>query len=122
MHSTPSSSSSTCPTFTGLQRLITSRIPCADPREPRGDGFTDPEPRTSYEPNRTVDNPTITEQEIAATIQQLTSQVPELQERKNYLNDSGEVPEVESNYSGNFSNVPSQTNKDSKSAVYAELR
>ena len=59
-HSTLSTSSSTSPTLIGLQRLITSRIPCADPREPGGDGFTDPEPRTGYEPNRIVDNPTIT--------------------------------------------------------------
>ena len=32
------------------------------------------------------------------TIQSLTSQVQDLQERMNYLNDSGEFQEVESNY------------------------
>ena len=79
MHSTLSTSSSTSPTFTGLQRLITSRIPCADPLEPGGDGFTDPEPRTSCEPNRTVDNPTITEQEIAHSTEE--SQVTEIEDK-----------------------------------------
>ena len=29
--------------------------------KPRSDGFTDPEPRTGYEPNKTVDNPIVTE-------------------------------------------------------------
>ena len=42
------------------------------------------------------------------TIRRLTSQVQELQERMNYLNDSGEFHEVESNYSGKCSHVPSQ--------------
>ena len=42
------------------------------------------------------------------TIQRLTSQVQELQERMHYLNDSGEFHEVESNSSGKFSHVPSQ--------------
>ena len=41
------------------------------------------------------------------TIQRLTSQVQELQERMNYLNDSGDFHEVESNKSGHFSHVPS---------------
>ena len=59
IHSTLSTPSSTSP-------LITCSEPCADPREPRGDGFTDPEPRTGYEHRRIVDNPTITVQEIGA--------------------------------------------------------
>ena len=42
------------------------------------------------------------------TIQRLTSQVQELQERMNSLSDSREFHEVESNYSGTFSHVPSQ--------------
>ena len=42
------------------------------------------------------------------TIQTLTSQKQELQERVNCLRDSGEFQEVESNYSGKFSHVPSQ--------------
>ena len=42
------------------------------------------------------------------TIQRLTSQMQELQEQINYLNASGEFQEVESNYSGKFSHVPSQ--------------
>ena len=42
------------------------------------------------------------------TIQRLTSQVQELQERMNYLNDSGEYQEVESNFCGQFSHVSSQ--------------
>ncbi len=47
----------------GLPRLLTSRNPCADSREPRGDGYTDPEPRTAYEPNRIVVSQTINEQD-----------------------------------------------------------
>ena len=46
--------------------------------------------------------------ESHGTIQRLTSQVQELQERMNYLNDFGEFQEVESNYSGRLSHVPSQ--------------
>ena len=42
------------------------------------------------------------------TIQRLTSQVQEFQERMNYLNDSGEFHEVESKYSGTCSHVSSQ--------------
>ena len=42
------------------------------------------------------------------TTQRLTSQIQELQERVNYLNDSGEFQDIESNYSGQFSHVPSQ--------------
>ena len=45
-HRRPNTSSSTFSSVPGLQRLLTSRIPCADPREPRSDGYTDPEPRT----------------------------------------------------------------------------
>ena len=55
------------------------------------------------------------------TMQRLTSQVQELQERMSYLNDSGEFHVVESDKSGTFSHVPS-TSKESKSAIYAELR
>ena len=47
--------------------------------------------------------------ESHVTIQKLTSQLQEMQERVNYLNDSGEFREVESNYSGKFSHVPSQS-------------
>ena len=39
------------------------------------------------------------------TKQRLTSQIQELQERMNYLNGSGELHEVESNFVGNFSDV-----------------
>ena len=42
------------------------------------------------------------------TIQRLTSQIQELQERVNCMNDSGEFQDLASNYSGNFSHVPSQ--------------
>ena len=57
LHSTPStlfpfSLSSTSPSSTGSgSRLITSRIHCADSRDLRGDGFTDPEPRTACKRN-----------------------------------------------------------------------
>ena len=42
------------------------------------------------------------------TKQKLTSQIQELQERVNCMNDSGEFQDMESNYSGNISHVPSQ--------------
>ena len=42
------------------------------------------------------------------TIQRLTLQIQELQERVNCMNDSGEFPEVESNCSGRLSHVSSQ--------------
>ena len=45
-HRTTGTSSSTFLFVPGLQRLLTSRNPCADPRERGGDGFSDPEPRT----------------------------------------------------------------------------
>ena len=70
LHSTSSilssfSPSSTSPSSAGSgSRLITSRIHCADSRGRRGDGFTDPEPRTGYEPKRTVDNPFVKIPEI----------------------------------------------------------
>ena len=46
--------------------------------------------------------------ESHATIQELTSQIQELQERMNYMNDSGEYHDVEPICSGNFSHVPSR--------------
>ena len=56
---------SSSPSLTGSEsRLITSRIHCADSRGLGDDGFTDPEPRTGFEPNSTVDNKIVTEQEI----------------------------------------------------------
>ena len=42
----------------------------------RVDGFTDPEPRTGYEPKMIVDNPTTTEQEIAHSSEE--SQITEI--------------------------------------------
>ena len=44
-------------------KLLTFRTPCADSLEHGGDGYTDPEPRTGYKPNRIVDNQIINEQE-----------------------------------------------------------
>ena len=61
-HRTPSTSSSTFSSVPGLRRLLTSRNPCADPRERSGDGFSDLEPLTGYEPNKIVDNQIINEQ------------------------------------------------------------
>ena len=52
MHGAPSTSSSTFSSVQALQRLFTSSISCADRRERGGDGCSDPEPRTGYEPNR----------------------------------------------------------------------
>ena len=50
-HLSSLSLASTSPSFTGSgSRLITSRIHCADSRGLRGDGFTDPEPCTGYDP------------------------------------------------------------------------
>ena len=62
MHGTHSASSS----FSFVQGVLwlrTSRNPCADSRERQGDGCSDPEPLTGYEPNRIVDNQIITEQD-----------------------------------------------------------
>ena len=42
------------------------------------------------------------------TIQRLTSQMHEMQEQRNSMNDSGDFQEVESNHSGRLSYVPSQ--------------
>ena len=56
-----------------------SRIHCADSRNLRGDGFTDPEPRTGYETKRTVDNPIVTEQEIEHSTEE--SQIPEIEDK-----------------------------------------
>ena len=42
------------------------------------------------------------------TIQKLTCQLQKMQEQLNFVNDSGEFPEVESNQSGRLSYVPSQ--------------
>ena len=42
------------------------------------------------------------------TTQKLTSQLQEMQEQMNSINDSGEFQEVESNYSGRLSYVSSQ--------------
>ena len=62
-HRTRSTSSSTFSCVPGLQRLLTSRNPCADPRERGGGGYTCPEPLTGDEPNRIVHNQIIIEQE-----------------------------------------------------------
>ena len=43
-----------------------------------------------------------------ATIQELTSQIQELQEQINHMNDSREFQDVESICSGKLSHVPSQ--------------
>ena len=43
------------------------------------------------------------------TIQRLTSQLQEMQEQMNSMNDSGEFQEVESNHSGRLSYVSSQS-------------
>ena len=56
------------------------------------------------------------------TIQRLTSQVQELQERMNYLTDSGDFHEVESNYGGKFVTRSQSTSRDSKATLYAKLR
>ena len=48
IHGTLSTSSTPFSSVPGLQRLLTSRNPCADPREPGVDGYTDPEPRTCW--------------------------------------------------------------------------
>ena len=57
-----------------------------------------------------VDEPSVRKLRVShETISRLTSQDQESQERMIILNDSGELHEVESNCSGNFSHVPSQT-------------
>ena len=52
----------------------------------------------------------------------LSSKVQELQKSLYYLNDTGEFHEVEWNYGGKFSYVPSQPARISSPAIYAELR
>ena len=42
------------------------------------------------------------------TIQQLTSQLQQMQEQMNYINDSGDLQEMESNYGGRLSHISSQ--------------
>ena len=97
LHSTPTfltstSPSSTSPSLTGSgSRLITSRIHCTDSRGLRGDGFADPQPRTGYEPTRTVDNPTVTEQEIGHSTEE--SQIQEIEDKgKKFIFDPFSLP------------------------------
>ena len=59
-------------------------------RELRVDGFSVKKLRESHD-----------------TIQRLTSQIQELQEQVNCMNDSGDFQDVESNCSGQVSHVPS---------------
>ena len=47
--------------------------------------------------------------ESQATIQEITSQKQELQGRVNFMNDTGEYQDIESNYSGQFSRLPFET-------------
>ena len=54
------------------------------------------------------------------TIQKLPSQIQELQEKVNCMNDSGEFQDIKSNYSGKLSHVTSQTR--SKSSIYVKPR
>ena len=84
--------SSTSPSFTGSRsRVITSRIHCADSRGFGGDGFTNPEPRTGYEPKRTFDNPIVTEQEIEHSTEE--SQIPEIDDKsKEVIHDPFSLP------------------------------
>ena len=55
------------------------------------------------------------------TVQRLTSQIQELQERVNCMNDSGEFQEIESNYNGFFSRSHT-TGSHSKSSFCAKPR
>ena len=59
--------------------MITSGLHCAVSRGLTGDGFTDPEPRTSYEPKRAVDKPIVIEQEIQHSIEE--SQIAEIEDK-----------------------------------------
>ena len=56
------------------------------------------------------------------TIQRLTSQLQEVQERVNCMNGSGEFQEVESNHSGRLSYVPSQQAVIPSPSFYAKPR
>ena len=49
-------------------------------KNPKGVCFTNPEPFTGYEPNRIVDNQTITEQEIAHSTEE--SQITEIEDKE----------------------------------------
>ena len=46
--------------------------------------------------------------ESHATVQELTSQIQELQDRMNYMNDSSKIQDAESICTGKLSHVPSQ--------------
>ena len=70
MHGTRTTSSSSFSSIPSLRRLITSGNPCADPRELHEvDGYTEPQPRTGYEPNRIVDYQIINGRKGVACIQ-----------------------------------------------------
>ena len=62
--------------------------------------------------------------ECHENIHRLTSQVPDVQERMIFLNDSGEFQEVELNFCGQFSRVPSQPARipSSRSMISCEQR
>ena len=60
--------------------------------------------------------------ECHETIQRLTSQMKEMQEQMNSMNDSGEFQDVESNFSERLSYVSQSTSCDSKFSFYAEPR
>ena len=97
LHSTPSTLtffslfSTSCSLSRSGSRLITSRIHCEDSRGLGGDGFADPEPRTGHEPNRTVDNPIVTGQEIGHCTEE--SQIPEIEdEGKEVIYDPCSLP------------------------------
>ena len=60
--------------------------------------------------------------ESHGTIQRLTSQMQEIQEQMNSMNDSGEFQEVVPNHSGRLSYVPQSSCSDSKFSFCAEPR
>ena len=85
LHNTPSTLTSfsllsTSPSLADSgSRLITSGTHFADLRGLGGDGFTDPELRTGREPNMTVDNAIVTEQETEHSTEE--SQIPEIEDK-----------------------------------------
>ena len=60
--------------------------------------------------------------ESHATIQELTSQIQELQERMNYMNDSRDFYDIVSICNGKLSHIPSQPVVVPKSSIYVEPR
>ena len=74
--------------------------------EDGGDGFTDPEPRTDYEPKRTVDNTIVTGQENEHSTEE--SQIPDIEDKgKDLIYDPCSLPYNQSLLSSTYDSAES---------------